>query len=153
MDATLPVCATSCNDACGAAILRLLGFHRFFQKEWDHDDLFREGCREELRDVDAFRGDFGILGLAIDRVDAVFFHMLTLHAAGGATRRRRAFSIRFLGDDAVHAPRPWKTSPDFPGLADELAAGAEFDHPLFPLLWPPSSTTNGRGRTRTHRRT
>jgi hypothetical protein len=30
----------------------------------------------------------------------------------------------------------WKTSPDFPDLADELAAGAEFDHPLFPLLWP-----------------
>ena len=36
-------------------------------------------------------------------------------------RRRRAFSVRFLGDDVTHAPRRWKTSPEFPGLADELA--------------------------------
>jgi hypothetical protein len=44
------------------------------------------------------------------------------------------FSVRFLGDDIRHAPRPWKTSPDFPGLADELPAGAPMDHPLFPVL-------------------
>jgi hypothetical protein len=63
--------------------------------------------------------------------------MLTLHAAGGVSgdRRRRAFSARFLGDDVVHAPRPWRTSPEFPGLADELPAGAAMDHPLFPVLW------------------
>ncbi len=52
--------------------------------------------------------------------------MLTLHCAGGVEgpRRRRVLSLRFLGDDVTHAPRAWKTSPDFPGLADELAAGA-----------------------------
>ena len=50
-------------------------------------------------------------------------------------RRRRVFSVRFLGDDMRHAPRPWKTSPDFPGLAEELPAGAPMEHPLFPLLW------------------
>jgi hypothetical protein len=33
-----------------------------------------------------------------------------------------------------HAPRRWKTSPDFPGLAEQLAAGAPMDHALFPLL-------------------
>jgi len=44
-------------------------------------------------------------------------------------------SVRFLGDDIVHAPRPWPTSPPFPGLADELPAGAPMDHPLFPVLW------------------
>jgi ectoine hydroxylase-related dioxygenase (phytanoyl-CoA dioxygenase family) len=97
---------------------------------------FPEGSLQELPDIDANRDAFQILAWELEPGDAVFFHMLTLHAAGGATRRRRAFSIRFLGDDAVHAPRPWKTSPDFPGLADELPAGAEFDHPLFPLLWP-----------------
>ena len=35
----------------------------------------------------------------------------------------------------VHAPRPWTTSPPFPGLEDELPAGAPMDHPLFPVLW------------------
>jgi hypothetical protein len=39
-----------------------------------------------------------------------------------------------LGDDMVHAPRTWTTSPSFPGLADDLPAGAPLDHPLFPVL-------------------
>ena len=65
--------------------------------------------------------------------------MLALHAAGpvDADRRRRVFSVRFLGDDIRHAPRAWKTSPDFPGLADELPAGAPMHHTLFPQVWPP----------------
>ncbi len=96
---------------------------------------FPEGSLEELPDVDGNRGRFDILAWELEPGDAVFFHMLTLHAAGGATGRRRAFSVRFLGDDAVHAPRPWKTSPDFPGLADELPAGAPMEHELFPVLW------------------
>ena len=73
-------------------------------------------------------------GWSLEPGDAVFFHMLTLHAAGGVgARRRRVLSVRFLGDDMVHAPRPWATSPPFPGLVDELAAGAPMDHPLFPV--------------------
>jgi len=98
---------------------------------------FPEGTLAELPEIDADRDAFGIVGWALEPGDAVFFHMLTLHAAGGVTgnRRRRAFSLRFLGDDVVHAPRPWKTSPDFPGLADQLPAGAPMDHPLFPVLW------------------
>jgi hypothetical protein len=63
--------------------------------------------------------------------------MLTLHASAGVEpgRRRRVFSVRFLGDDMRHAPRRWRTSPEFPGLAEELPAGAPLEHPLFPLLW------------------
>jgi ectoine hydroxylase-related dioxygenase (phytanoyl-CoA dioxygenase family) len=73
---------------------------------------------------------------ALEPGDVVFFHMLTAHHAYGVAGpdRRRAFSLRFLGDDATHAPRPWPTSPQFDGLIDELPAGASMDHPLFPLL-------------------
>lgn len=49
--------------------------------------------------------------------------------------RRRAFSVRFIGDGVHHAPRAWATSPEFPGLAQRLAAGASIDDPLRPLLW------------------
>jgi hypothetical protein len=42
--------------------------------------------------------------------------------------------VRFLGDDMTHAPRPWFTSPPFPGLDQELAAGVPMDHALFPLM-------------------
>jgi ectoine hydroxylase-related dioxygenase (phytanoyl-CoA dioxygenase family) len=96
---------------------------------------FPEGSLAELPDIEGGRDSFEILAWELEPGDAVFFHMLTLHAAGGATRRRRAFSVRFLGDDATHAPRTWKTSPDFPALVDELPAGAPMDHPLFPVVW------------------
>jgi ectoine hydroxylase-related dioxygenase (phytanoyl-CoA dioxygenase family) len=96
---------------------------------------FPEGSLADLPDVDGDRSAFRIVGWEMEPGDAVFFHMLTLHAAGGAERRRRAFSVRFLGDDMRHAPRDWRTSPEFPGLRDELAAGAVLDHPLFPVLW------------------
>jgi len=97
---------------------------------------FPEGTLEELPDIEAHRDDVEILGWALEPGDAVFFHMLTLHHAYGVpgAHRRRAFSLRFLGDDAVHAPRPWRTSPHFEGLEEELPAGAPMDHERFPLL-------------------
>lgn len=96
---------------------------------------FPEGSLEELPDIAGKRDAYEILAWELEPGDAVFFHMLALHAAGGATCRRRAFSVRFLGDDVRHTPRPWRTSPDFPGLADELPGGAAMEHPLFPVVW------------------
>lgn len=98
---------------------------------------FPEGSLADLPDIEANRGVFNILGWALEPGDVVCFHMLTLHAAGGVEpgRRRRVFSVRFLGDDATHAPRQWRTSPEFPGLAQELPAGAPMEHELFPVLW------------------
>ena len=60
---------------------------------------------------------------------------LTLHRSAGSPTRRRVLSFRFLGDDCCHAVRPWRTSPPFPGLTDDLPNGAPFNHPLFPILW------------------
>jgi len=98
---------------------------------------FPEGTLADLPDIEAARENYPILGWEIEPGDVVCFHMLTLHAAGGVAegRRRRVFSLRFLGDDMRHAPRPWVTSPEFPGLAGRLPAGAPMDDPLFPLLW------------------
>ncbi len=98
---------------------------------------FPEGSLAELPDIEAQRKTLPILGWDIEPGDVVCFHMLALHATRGvdADRRRRVFSVRWLGDDMRHAPRPWVTSPPFPGLADELPAGAPMHHALFPLLW------------------
>ncbi len=102
---------------------------------------FPEGSLAELPDIEATRATQPILGWALEPGDAIAFHMLALHASAGVDgdRRRRVFSVRFLGDDARHAPRRWKTSPDFPGLADQLPAGAVMDHPLFPLMLEPAA--------------
>jgi ectoine hydroxylase-related dioxygenase (phytanoyl-CoA dioxygenase family) len=96
---------------------------------------FPPGSLAELPDIDAAPELHRILNWALEPGDAVLFHMLTLHASGGTMARRRALSLRFVGEDVVHAPRPWKTSPDFPGLAEQLPAGAPLVHPLFPVVW------------------
>jgi ectoine hydroxylase-related dioxygenase (phytanoyl-CoA dioxygenase family) len=100
------------------------------QAKWFPEDML-----VERPDIDANREAYRILGWDMNPGDVVCFHMLTLHAAAGTTHRRRVFSVRFLGDDITHAPRPWITSPDFSGLEKELPAGAPMEHPLFPVLW------------------
>jgi ectoine hydroxylase-related dioxygenase (phytanoyl-CoA dioxygenase family) len=90
----------------------------------------------EIPNIEADRDSFEILGWGLQPGDAVFFHMLTTHHSYGVpgANRRRAFSLRFLGDDMVHAPRDWVTSPNFDGLNLEIPNGAPMDHALFPLL-------------------
>ena len=98
---------------------------------------FPEGSLTEMPDIEADRSRHRILGWALEPGDVIAFHMLALHASAGVDgdRRRRVFSLRVLGDDMVHAPRAWVTSPPFPGLAERLPAGAPMDDPLFPVLW------------------
>lgn len=96
---------------------------------------FPEGSLAELPDIDAQRDRFEINGWALEPGDVVAFNMLTLHAASGSSGMRRVFSLRLIGEDIRHAPRPWATSPNFPGLAEELPAGAPMEHPLFPVMW------------------
>ena len=95
-----------------------------------------DGALEEVPDIEADRDAHAILGWALEPGDAVAFNMLTLHAAAGSRNRRRAFSVRLVGDDVRLAVRAHKTSPDFPELEGTLAQGEALDHPLFPQLWP-----------------
>ena len=62
----------------------------------------------------------------------------TVHGAPGFPfpRARRVLSLRYLSAGVTFAPRRWRTSPPFNGLDHELAAGADLDHPLFPIVWP-----------------
>jgi ectoine hydroxylase-related dioxygenase (phytanoyl-CoA dioxygenase family) len=98
---------------------------------------FPEGSLVDLPDVEADPQRYRILGWELEPGDAVCFHMLTLHASAGVSggQRRRVFSVRLLGDDIRHAPRRWRTSPEFPGLTETLPSGAPMEHPLFPTLW------------------
>lgn len=99
---------------------------------------FPEGSLAEPPDFDADPDRWPVVGWELEPGDAVFFHMATVHRAGGVEgpNRRRVLSVRMLGDDMRHAPRPWTTSPPFPGLVDELPEGAVLDHALFPVLFP-----------------
>jgi len=66
--------------------------------------------------------------------DAVAFHFNALHGARGnhSAERRRAFSLRLIGDDARYIERPGPTSPPFPGHA--MQPGERLRKDWFPIL-------------------
>lgn len=66
--------------------------------------------------------------------DAVAFHYRTLHGARGneAATRRRAFSLRLVGEDARYVARPGRTSPPFPDHG--MHAGDRLREDWFPVL-------------------
>lgn len=99
---------------------------------------FPEGSLAELPDIDANPAAFDIRRFDLQPGDAIFFDFLTVHGAPGFPYRgrRRVLSLRYLSAQARHAPRAWRTSPPFEGLEAELPAGADMDHPLFPVVWP-----------------
>ena len=67
--------------------------------------------------------------------DAVAFDFRILHGARGnhTDRRRRALSLRFVGDDAVYVERPGRTSPPFPG--HNMKPGQKLRTDWFPVIW------------------
>jgi len=62
-------------------------------------------------DPDADTGAYRVLEWAMEPGDAVAFHFKSLHGARGnlSETRRRAFSLRLLGDDARYVERPGRT--------------------------------------------
>ncbi len=81
-------------------------------------------------DAEAMR----VLEWALEPGDAVAFNFKTLHGARGntSTARRRAFSLRFVGDDARFVERPGRTSPPFPGHG--MSAGERLREDWFPVI-------------------
>ena len=77
-----------------------------------------------------------IVRFDIEPGDVIAFHYRTVHAAPGTAgltnRRRRAVSLRYIGDDAVFALRPWLHSPPFEQR--DLVVGQALDDPRFPLV-------------------
>ena len=71
----------------------------------------------------------------MDPGDAVAFNYGTLHGARGNTTdtRRRAFSLRLVGDDAHYVERPGPTSPPFPD--HHMQPGQKLRQDWFPVIY------------------
>ena len=75
-----------------------------------------------------------VLEWSMEPGDAVAFDYRVLHGARGNTsaQRRRAFSLRLVGDDARYVERPGRTSPPFPG--HDMEAGQRLREDWFPVI-------------------
>ncbi|MCX8954998.1 phytanoyl-CoA dioxygenase family protein, partial [Ruegeria sp. NA] len=76
-----------------------------------------------------------VVEFEMDPGDAVAFNYRTLHGARGnhSDSRRRAFSLRLVGDDARYVERPGRTSPPFPGHG--MTPGQRLREDWFPVLF------------------
>ncbi|MEO0400883.1 MAG: phytanoyl-CoA dioxygenase family protein [Pseudomonadota bacterium] len=99
---------------------------------WVSEAAFFEGDYMPVPDPDA--EGMRVVEFEMEPGDAVAFHFRTLHGARGnhSATRRRAFSLRLVGDDARYIERPGPTSPPFPGHG--MAAGEKLRTDWFPIL-------------------
>lgn len=125
-------------DPVTDASLRLVaGSHRWpkdvLPTRWVSEAAFYDGDYMPIPDPDAEGMD--IRSFDMEPGDAVAFHFRTLHGARGNTsaNRRRAFSLRLVGDDARYVERPGPTSPPFPG--HDMTAGQKLREDWFPVIW------------------
>ena len=90
---------------------------------------------ETMPDIDAARGDYDIVAWDMEPGDAIAFHALAVHGAGGNLRddvRRRGYTVRYTGDDARFDPRPGTAKALW---ADGLKAGDPMGCDLYPVVW------------------
>ncbi|WP_299667239.1 phytanoyl-CoA dioxygenase family protein [uncultured Ruegeria sp.] len=126
-------------DSVKQATLRCVaGSHRW-EKEvlptrWVSEEGFfaDEGQYMPIPDPDA--EGMKVVEFEMEPGDAVAFNYRTLHGARGNTSdsRRRAFSLRLVGDDARYVERPGRTSPPFPG--HDMKPGQRLREDWFPVL-------------------
>ncbi len=90
----------------------------------------------QVPDPDSEPEKYQVLEWPMQPGDAVAFHYKTLHGARGNNSdiRRRAFSLRVVGDDACYVERPGPTSPPFTGHG--MRAGESLRKDWFPMIWP-----------------
>ena len=106
----------------------------------DHTPYAGESGRYELLpDIDALIAaepeTHRVVSFDTEPGDVIVFHYRTLHDAPAnvsATERRRAVSLRWVGDDARWAERPWQVSP--PCEPDGLRVGDRLDEARFPVV-------------------
>jgi len=134
-------------DPVDQASLRCVaGSHRWerpvLPTRWLAEDDFYPDPEHYLPVPDPDTQGMDVREWAMQPGDAVAFAFATLHGArgneGGA--RRRAFSLRLLGDDARYVERPGPTSPPFPGHG--MRAGERLREDWFPVVL---DQTAGRG--------
>ena len=129
-------------DPVKDATLRLLAGSHQWEKmvrpvSWSDDSDFYDSDEDwsSVPDPDSDHTNSRILEWAMEPGDLVLFDYRTVHGARGNLNasRRRALSLRWLGDDARYVQRPGRTSPPFPG--HEMVAGQRLREDWFPVVW------------------
>jgi len=126
-------------DPVTQATLRCVAGSHLWEKEvlptrWVSEEGFFPDAGQYIAVPDPEAEGMRIVEFDMEPGDAVAFNFRTLHGARGnqSDSRRRAFSLRLVGDDARYVERPGRTSPPFPG--HDMRAGQRLREDWFPVL-------------------
>ena len=117
----------------------LLGSHKFPKlvrpTKWSNDKPWYKDNDNFIDMVDISKMENNILSSEMNIGDAILFNFKVLHSSSGNTAKipRRAFSMRFIGDDIKYIDRGGETSPPFKGI--NLHDGAKMREDWFPVVW------------------
>lgn len=127
-------------DPVREATLRCVaGSHRWekpvLPTRWLAETNFYPDAERYLPVPDPDNDAMHVLEWPMEPGDAVAFDYRTLHGARGnhSTQRRRAFSVRLVGDDARYVSRPGPTSPPFDG--HNMRDGERLREDWFPVIY------------------
>lgn len=128
-------------DAVRAATLRIIrGSHRWprlvLPTRWLTEQSFYAESEDfmPVPDPDLEPDRYEVLEWPMEPGDVLAFHYRAVHGARGNPEpiRRRALSLRFVGEDARFVERPGPTSPPFPGHG--MTTGDRLREDWFPLI-------------------
>lgn len=124
-----------------ASLRCVAGSHRWekpvLPTRWlSEEDFYPEAdAYQPVPDPDLEPEIYRVVEWQMEPGDAVAFDFKTLHGARGnlSANRRRAFSLRLVGDDAHYTTRPGRTSPPFPG--HDMTEGQQLRDDWFPFIF------------------
>ncbi len=129
------------DEVTTASLRCVAGSHKWqktvLPKKWLNEDNFYSIQQDfiEVPDPESDK-NLDIREFPMEPGDAVAFNFKILHGARGNTSsaRRRAFSLRLVGDDARYIERGEKTSPPFPNHG--MVSGQTLRQDWFPIIYP-----------------
>jgi len=122
-----------------ASLRMVAGSHKWKKQvlptRWLSEESFYPNPEDYIPVPDPDQEGMQIREYEMEPGDAVAFHYEILHGARGniSDSRRRAFSLRLLGDDARYTKRPGPTSPPFPD--HKMNEGEKLRSDWFPILF------------------
>ena len=127
-----------------ASLRCVAGSHRWekpvLPTRWLSETGFYPSSDDFMAVPDPDAEGMNILEWEMEPGDAVAFDFRVLHGARGnnSTSRRRAFSLRLVGDDVRYIARPGPTSPPFPD--HDMQAGQVLREDWFPQIFNQSAS-------------
>ena len=117
----------------------ILGSHKWSKlvqpTKWSNDKPWYKNETDfmDMPDIESIKNEIMVPDLKLG--DAILFNFKTVHGAPGnnTKNQRRAFSMRFIGDDVRYIDREGETSPPFAGI--NLKVGDTLRTDWFPVVW------------------